>query len=200
MDFEDNETVEKYILLLQKKSRNISISIGEIVHILSGKGQPLLLLFLSFPFCIPFEIPGLSIPFGLSISFIGLKIALGKYVWLPKRILAKTLAPLTLEKIINKVLMLLEKMRGWVYPRVSWLCLHPIFRFLNGFLICFLGILLALPLPAPLTNMITAWSIIFLALGLLKDDGIFILIGYFVSLFTFSYYTASILFIYFLNR
>lgn len=190
--------VEQAILLLQKKGKNSSISIGEILHILSGKGLPLIILFLSLPFCQPLQIPGLSTPFGLAIAFIGLKIAFGQYAWLPKRILEKSITPKTLQKITEKILWLLEKMKRWVYPRLTWLCCHPAMQMINGLLIFTLGILLALPLPTPFSNLMAAWSILLIGLGLLEDDGVVILIGYFVSLFTFGYFVAMVLLIKFI--
>lgn len=191
-------TIEEDILLLQEKGKNSSISIGEILNILSEKGQSLIILFLSLPFCQPLQIPGLSTPFGLAIAFIGLKMAFGKYAWLPKGILAKSITPHTLLRITEKILWLLKKMKGWIYPRLAWLCYYPSTHIINGLLISILGILLALPLPTPFSNLMAAWSILFIGLGLLKDDGVFILIGYFVSLFTFGYFAAMILLIKFI--
>lgn len=194
----NNSTIEEDILLLQEKGKNSSISIGEILNILSEKGQSLIILFLSLPFCQPLQIPGLSTPFGLAIAFIGLKMAFGKYVWLPKAILAKSVTPNTLQKMTEKILWLLKKMRGWIHPRLAWLCYSPAAHIINGLLISILGILLALPLPTPFSNLMAAWSILFIGLGLLKDDGVFILIGYFASLFTLGYFTAMIFLIKFI--
>lgn len=191
-------TIEEDILLLQEKGKNSSLSIGEILNILSKKGQSLIILILSLPFCQPLQIPGFSTPFGLVIALIGLKMAFGKYAWLPKRILAKSITPQTLQKITEKILWLLKKIKGWIYPRLAWLCYNPSVHIINGLLISILGILLALPLPTPFSNLMAAWSILFIGLGLLKDDGVFILIGYLISLFTFGYFIAMVLFIKFI--
>jgi hypothetical protein len=48
----------------------------------------------------------------------------------------------------------------------------------NGAMLAALGIFLALPLPIPLTNVITAWAIFLISLGILEDDGLFIFLGY----------------------
>lgn len=191
-------TIEEDILLLQEKSKNSSISIGEILNILSEKGQSLIILILCLPFCQPLQIPGLSAPFGLAIAFIGLKMAFGKYAWLPKGILAKSITPHTLQKITEKILWVLKKIKGWIYPRLAWLCYNPSVHIINGLLISILGILLALPLPTPFSNLMAAWSILLIGLGLLKHDGVFILIGYFVSLLTFGYFVAMVLLIKFI--
>lgn len=190
-----NPSLEEDILLLQKKGKNSSLSIGEILNILSEKSDPLIILFLSLPFCQPLQIPGLSTPFGITIVFISLKMACGKYLWLPKSILDKSISPQILQKITEKTLWLLKKMNRWIYPRLAWLYCYPISLIINSFLISVLGILLALPLPTPFSNLMAAWSIVFIALGLLKDDGVFILIGYLFSLLTFGYFVLIFLLI-----
>lgn len=188
-------TVEQKILFLQEISKSKAVSIGEILQILSGKGQSLIILFLSLPFCQPFQLPGLSIPFGLAIAVAGLKMAFGKYIWLPKRLLAKNVSEHSLQKITEKVLWLMTKMKRWVYPRLVGFCNLPCFQIFNGIVIAILGICLAMPLPIPFSNLLAAWSILFIGLGLIEDDGLFILLGYLLSLFTFVFFVATVLLI-----
>lgn len=88
----------------------------------------------------------------------------------------------TLKKITRSALWLLKKIDPWIYPRLGWACRSSFMRATNGVLIALLGILLALPLPIPFSNLATAWSIVFIALGCLKDDGLLILIGNLTSL------------------
>jgi hypothetical protein len=38
----------------------------------------------AFPFCTPIPLPGFSLPFGLVIAIIGLRLALGQKPWLPR--------------------------------------------------------------------------------------------------------------------
>lgn len=183
--------IEEGILHLQQKSQSSSeISLGEVVKILSGKGRSLILLVLTLPFCQPIQIPGLSIPFGLAIAFIGLRIALGKNTWLPKTILAKTISTQTLQKITEKILWIVRKVKPWIHPRLIWLSSSPPFQMINGLLISVMGLALALPLPIPFSNLMAAWSIFFIGFGLLEDDGICILIGYFACLLTLLFFFA----------
>lgn len=188
-------SLEEDILLLQNKGKDTALTIGEILDILSEKGQLLIILFFSLPFCQPIQIPGLSTPFGIAIAFIGLRMAFGKYVWLPERILSQSITPQTLKKITDKILWLLKKTDRWIHPRLNYLCSHPASLVFNGILLAILGIMLALPLPVPLSNLMAAWSILLIGLGLLKDDGVFILIGYIVSLITFGSFVAVFLFL-----
>lgn len=185
-------TTEEEILLLQKMSKDAPVSIGAILHTLSGSGQALFVIFLCLPFCQPLQIPGLSTPFGLAIAFMGLKIAFGEYAWLPHFLVIKEVSSATLQKITDKTLRMFEKMNRFVYPRLTWLCNSKAFKILNGMLIAGLGILLALPLPIPLSNLMAAWTIFFFGLGLLKDDGVFIIVGYVLTLVTIVFFILTI--------
>lgn len=188
-------TLEEDILLLQKKAKNSPLLVGEILNILSEKGPLLIILLFCLPFCQPLQIPGSSTPFGIAIVFISLKMACGKYVWLPKKVLAISMSSSSIQKITDKILWFLKKINRWIYPRLVWLYYYPISQIMNGLLLLILGILLALPLPTPFSNLMAAWSIFFIALGLLKGDGIVVLLGYFITLVTFGYFVLMILLI-----
>ena len=183
-----HNTFEESLANLKEISKKTTtLPIKEILEILSGNGRLIILIFLSLPFCQPLQIPGLSTPFGIAIAFIGLRIALGKRIWLPKRILLKKISSMTIENISKKSLKMMKKMSRFLHPRLQWLCKGAIFNTINGFLICFLGFFLALPLPLPLTNFVAGWSIVLVSLGWLANDGMIILVGYFVSLITLLY-------------
>jgi hypothetical protein len=181
-------TLEEEILLLQKEGRSTALSIAEILRVLSGKGRTIILILLSLPFCQPIQIPGFSTPFGLAVAFIGLRMVFGKTIWLPEKLLQKNVSSDVLIKITDNALNIIRKMKPWVHPRFIWLCQSSILEKGNGLLICLLGILLALPLPIPLSNLTAAWSIFFIAFGVLEDDGLFILIGYLISLITLVFF------------
>ena len=68
---------------------------GELEHKLQGRGFALFILLLSIPFCFPVAIPMLSIPFGIVIMFLGIRIALGRKPKLPDFILNKEIKELS---------------------------------------------------------------------------------------------------------
>lgn len=188
------KTLEEVFSTLLKRSQQVpGVDIKEIIEILSGKSQSLILIFLTLPFCLPIQIPGFSTVFGLIIALIGVQIACSKRLWLPKPLLFKTVPSIVLQKITDKSLYLLKKMKRFMRPRLDWLCRHPLTQVINGLAIVLLAILLALPLPIPLSNMAVAWPILFISLGMLKDDGVFILIGYLTSLFAFLFFGSIFL-------
>jgi len=179
MQQEKYQTLEEDLsILLEKAKINSFLTIREILDILSEKGRALILIFLCLPFCQPLVIPGLSLPFGIVILFMGLRHAFGRRVWFPEIILERKIGADTIEKIIQKSLPLLKKMRYFIRPRMHWLCNHGVMQVANGLLIALLGILLASPLPVPFSNMVAGWSILLTSLGLLEDDGLFVILGY----------------------
>lgn len=182
------KNLEEIILRLQQESTYGPISIGKIFDIISGKGRVLILVLLSIPFCQPIQIPGLSTPFGLVAAFIGVRVAFGKNIWLPRRILSKTISAKVLFRITNKALLILGKIKRWIHPRLYWACHSSTMRISNGLVIFVLGIFLALPMPIPFSNLTAAWSIFLIGLGLLEDDGLFVIIGYLVSLIIVAFF------------
>lgn len=80
------------------------------------------------------------------------------------------------------------KMKRFIHPRLEFLCDRGKIQTVNGLLIFLLGILLALPIPIPLTNLVAGWSIFLLNLGLFESDGFFVIIGYLASLITIAFF------------
>jgi len=171
----NSKTFEQRLLLLQKRIKIIPLSVSKLIYMLSGKGRILAAIVLSFPFCQPIHIPFLSTPLGLAIALIGLRVAFGKRIWLPKKILSKKISRKTFSKITDQALWLVQKMKPWVHPRILWL---SSMNRTNGLLICINGIILALPLPIPFFTLPYAWSIFLIGLGMLENDGVLILLGY----------------------
>lgn len=186
-------TLEKKIRLLRLRANHKILSIRDILEVLSGGGKAVLLIVLSLPFCQPIQIPAFSVPFGIAIAFCGIRMAFGKRIWLPKRILEKRIHKRTLIKITDKTLRILKKIKPWVHSRLSGLRDYPGHQLLNGLIIALSGILLALPLPIPLSNLTAAWSIFLIALGIIEEDGVCVLIGYAAFLLTAAFFLFMLL-------
>jgi hypothetical protein len=184
MPYQPNRTLEYRILELLKQSRTSTtpIALREILRVLSGKGRFLMVMLLALPFCQPIQLPGMSLPFGLAIAFMGMRIAFGKHIWLPNWIKTKTITRQTFRKIAISSLLLMRKIRHYVHPRMFWISTYPPMRIFNGLLICVMGLLLALPIPIPLTNLVAAWSIFLVSFGLFEDNGVLVVIGYLIAL------------------
>ena len=164
--------------LLNQTKESPSIKVGEIFGILSGKGYATLLIIFSLPFCTPLQIPGFSTPFGILLAFLGLRIAFAKRLWWPKWILEKEIPSHVMEKIVKMTIKAVTAVQKILRPRLQVLAKNPLLHRVHGLFVCVLAIFLSLPLPIPMTNLLTAFPILLIGLGLLEDDGIVILMAY----------------------
>ncbi len=162
-----------------------AISVEKIEHILRGRGVAMLILLLAAPFLIP--APGLSVPFGIAICVLGLRIAVGGRSALPRFILQRQIAYSTLERTVNAVARVVEKIEKRIRPRMRFLQEHPRMINLIGVGIVSGGFILSLPLPIPFSNGLPALSILCLAAGLMERDGLLVLWGYVFGLASWIY-------------
>jgi hypothetical protein len=148
---------------------------------------------LVIPMLIPLPIPlaGFSALVGSGIVLVGCQLALGyEKPYLPKRIARIELSPAASRKIlkqIDRLLRPLEKMsrhRLSKFSNSGWACR------ISGACLAWDALLMSLPLPIPLTNLVPAYTILFLAIGLLEFDGLFILIGYGMTVATTIFFAS----------
>ena len=162
-----------------------AITVGEIEGVLRGRGVAMLILILAAPFIVP--APGLSVPFGIAICLLGLRIAVGNRSALPRFIREKAVPNKTLERIVTSVAGVVEKMEKHIRPRMHFLRTHPRMVNLIGVGIISGGFILSLPLPIPFSNLFPAISIMCLAAGLMERDGLLVLTGYVFGLASWVY-------------
>jgi hypothetical protein len=171
-----------------------TVTLREVLALMHNRGYVLLALLLALPFCTPVPLPGVSTPFGLIITIIGTRIALGAKPWLPSRLLDTRLSPRIFTKVFaltRKIILGFERL---LRPRMLWVTSTPRREQLHGIPIVICALMLLLPLPVPFSNVIPAWGIMLLAGGLLERDGAFILAGYGASLVTVAFFTAIAIF------
>ncbi len=148
---------------------------------------------LTMPMLIPIPIPlaGFSALVGSGIILVGCQLALGyEKPYLPQRIMRIELSPAASQKLlknINRLLQPLERMSRHRFSKFSnswWGCR------ITGVCLAWDALLMSLPLPIPLTNLVPAYTILFLAIGLLEFDGLFILIGYGMTVATTIFFAS----------
>lgn len=158
------------------RAQGRSVTVDEIEHILRGRGIAMLVMVLAAPFIIP--APGLSVPFGIAICLLGLRIALGSRTALPRFIRTKTVPHKVLARVVSGVAIVVRRMERHIRPRMQYLRTHPRMVNLIGVAIISSGFILSLPLPIPFSNLFPAISIMCLAAGFMERDGLLVLIGY----------------------
>lgn len=153
------------------------ITLRILTSAMGTRGHALFSLFLTLPFLLPIPVPGLSIFFGLCIAIAGSRMAMLRPPWFPKRWMDKPLPAPFFRKTFQSGHLLMKKLEFWIKPRGKFFHRYDFVKVLNGILIAFCGALLALPLP-PGTNFPPALAILFLSIGSLEEDGIFLIFGY----------------------
>lgn len=159
------------LLELAEAEENRDLTLGGLMDRLEGRVYTLLLLFLSLPMCQPVPLPGLSTPFGVAITLLGLRFAFRQHPWLPQRFLSIKLTSKFFPSVLRggaKVLGAFEKL---LHPRMTSAFDYRITQFVTGAVICFCGLLLLLPLPVPGTNMLPALTVILSAAAFSERDG-----------------------------
>jgi hypothetical protein len=187
------QSLERLLEKLLKETEGKDLSLQRIADLLGDTGQAILLVLFSFPFCQPLQIPGFSTPFGIIISLIGIRMTFGGKLWMPQFIGKKKISYHNLEKIVHLTIKAVKKLHFLLAARLDYLVQNPCFHCLNGALIALFGLLLALPLPIPLTNLLSAYPLLAFGLGILWKDGLFILIAYFLCIAFVGGLTALVL-------
>ena len=167
-----------------------TVTLREVLALMHGRGYVLLIMLLALPFCTPIPLPGVSTPFGLIITIIGARLALGAKPWLPARLLNTRLPPKVFAKVFawtRKIILAFERL---LRPRMLWVTSTARREQLHGVPIVICALVLLLPLPVPFSNVIPAWGIMLIAGGLLERDGAFIIAGYVATLLTIAFFAV----------
>jgi hypothetical protein len=136
---------------------------------------------LTIPMLIPLPIPlaGFSALVGSGIILVGCQLVLGyDRPSLPQRIDRLELSPAASQKLLKNIDRLLQPIERIARHRLSRFSSSWWGYRIIGICLAWNALLMSLPLPIPLTNLLPAYTILFLAVGLLESDGLFILIGY----------------------
>lgn len=192
-EFKNRSFTQSLHAILKMAKKRKSVKIGEIFQALAGKGNAALLVIFSLPFCFPIQIPGFSTIFGIIIGFLGLRIAFGKRLWWPKWVLERSISSAQLESLVKKTIKTMQIMNKFLRPRLMILTQSTFLHRMHGILVVILAIFLSLPLPIPFTNVLSAVPLVFIGLGLLEEDGVFILLGYLFALLCFGVFLGIFL-------
>lgn len=169
------------------------VKFAELIKTTSGRGYELLLVLLGLPFLTPIPLPGLSTPFGIVIAFAGLRLAFGKKLWWPKKLLEKELPKGFFIKFLKVTAGICKAIEYVARPRLKFFHNLGFFQRIAGAIIFVSGSLLLLPLPFPFSNTLPAITIVLLAAGAMEQDGFFFIAGCVAFLLTVAYFAALLI-------
>lgn len=160
------------------------VSLAEMRDIVGQDGLLVLIAFLAIVFMVPVSIPGVSTVFGAAILMISTSRLLSCNLWLPKRMAQRVLPTEKLRKGLKQSSIWLHRLESFSRShRLNWLTSTWLAVILNNCALITASALLMAPLGLiPFSNTLPALALLFLAIGLLQHDGLFILFGHLVNL------------------
>jgi hypothetical protein len=166
------------------------MSLNQILERTGGRGIYLVMLFACLPFVVPVSLPGFSTAMGLIVGMLSVRLAVGRPPVLPRFLGERELKPRTVQRILRASIGFLRFLERLVRPRrTRWLA-WPSAMFVNGALMAFMALLLALPFPPIVlfTNSLPSYAIILIALSIMEEDGVTVWIGYGAVAATLAYF------------
>ena len=166
------------------------VTLAEIRDLVGQDGLLILTILLTIVFMVPISIPGVSTVFGGAILLIGISRFFGCTLWLPKAIAQRVLPSDKLRAGLNKGTLWLHRLERVSRPRrLRWLVSGGLTDTLSNGALIIGAVLLMAPFGLiPFSNSLPALALLFLSIGLLQRDGLFILLGYFTNVATFVYF------------
>lgn len=184
---------EKIELIIEKMPAH-EVTLAEIMGIVGADSLLLLTVILSLIFLIPVSIPGVSTVFGTGILLIGITRLFSRKLWLPKFIAERKLSAEKLREGFKKALVWFHRLEKISKPhRLSRLTTAGAMTVLANLAFILGAILLMFPFGfIPFSNTLPALALIFLAVGMMQQDGGFILLGHISNMVTMIYFAFLI--------
>jgi hypothetical protein len=164
------------------------ITVGDFFDRMKDRGLEMVILMIALPFCQPIPLLGLSTPFGFLLAALGFRVCMRWNAWAPRNIKLRVLPKGFINMMRKYAVPWAIWIEKWIKPRLLFLSESKLICWIHGFNIIALALLLSLPFPIPFSNVIVAWPIVMLALGLLERDGFLILLAYTLSLAAYAFF------------
>jgi len=184
---------QKIKLIIQRLPPK-EVNLIEIIDIVGKDSLLLLTIFLSLVFLVPVTIPGVSTVFGTGILLIGITMLFNRKPWLPKAIACRQLSSERLRDGLERALVWLHRLEKISRPhRLPQLTSAGCIILINHLFFILAALLLMVPFGLiPFSNTLPALALIFLSVGMLQQDGYFILLGYITIIVTVIYFMILI--------
>jgi hypothetical protein len=189
----ESERLSEQFVRIARELPKRKLPVHELIERVGQSGMLLFAVFLTLPFLVPVSVPGVSTVFGLLIILIGIGFAFDRLPWLPSFVTNRMVPADSLANALEHGAKLVARIEGFLHPRLGFLVSGLGIHRLNGFMLAFAGVLLMAPFGfVPFSNTIPGLAILFLALGMLERDGVFVMAGYFMTAATCVYFGALI--------
>jgi hypothetical protein len=150
-----------------------SVAIDDLIALLGARGRAGLMLLFAVPNVLPAP-PGLSGVLGLPLLYLSVQMMLDRVPWLPGLIGDRAIPRDRFAQLVERVGPWLARAERLLRPRWS-LLVGPWSERVVGAICLVLAAVLALPIP--FGNMLPAFAICLLSLGILERDGVWVAVG-----------------------
>lgn len=157
--------------------RRERVSVSDLMQAMDARAVAALILLFALPNVVPTP-PGTSSILGLPLLYLTAQMMLGKLPWLPAIIADRSMTRSDFNSFVGRVTPLLARAERLLKPRLLFVTSATGERIIGG--IC-LTLAIVLALPIPLGNMLPAFAITLMALGVLERDGLWVIIGVLVG-------------------
>ena len=166
---------------IYNKNVEDNIKVGTLLKSIDSGGFALLNLIFSIILMIPLP-PPIAIIAGLIVMFLSFQMIIGmKEVWLPKFITEKSIKRTTLTVIVEKSTIYLYKLERFTRRRFTFVSNPITERIIGAFIFFLAGITLT---PIVFANTIPGLAIILISFGMINKDGLMVIIGFIVGIFS----------------
>ena len=153
--------------------RRERITVGDLLTLMEGRARAALIFVFAFPNVLPAP-PGLSAILGLPILYLTAQMMLGRVPWLPQAVAGRGVGREAFAALIARAAPHLQRAERMLRPRWTWLVSPRAERGLGALA---LALAVVVTLPIPLGNMLPAFAICLIALGVLERDGLWAGLG-----------------------
>jgi len=149
------------------------VSVGDLLDAFSNRAFGPLIFIFAVPNMLPVTAPGFTAVLGLPLVFLTFQLMIGKpHPWLPRLIAERSFSREDFGRVERRLAPWLQRIERMIRPRLLALT-EPLGERLIGLLGLVLAVIIFLPIP--LGNMLPAFALSLLSLGLLERDGLMIL-------------------------
>jgi len=169
------------------------IAIATLLERTGDHGFGIISGLLTLPLMIPLPVPlpGFSTLLGAGTILMGLQMAFGLHQpWLPPPLARLELSPTMSQRVLKHLTGILHPVERLARPRLLFVSRSWLLYRLVGLCLFWNALLMSLPLPVPLTNVLPAYAILVLAIGILETDGFLLLMGYGMTLATTVFFAS----------
>ncbi|MFA6280173.1 MAG: exopolysaccharide biosynthesis protein [Bdellovibrionales bacterium] len=164
------------------------MTVARLLSFLGVHGFIFLLLILACLNIFIFMLPGLSIVFGLPMVILSVQMLLGQRAPIfPAFVRLRKIRSTLLRRGLHLAVVGLEKIEPRIKPRLCFLTSSLMMRVHSLVALC---LALMVAIPVPFINLPPSLGMVFLTIGLLQRDGVFIAIAYAATLWSFHLYES----------